>query len=392
MKRSRDVIIIGGGVIGSASAYFLASAPAFGGSVLVVERDPTYQTGSTARSVGGIRQQFSTPENILMSQFAEAFMSTVGDTLALGDEKADVPFTRNGYLILASADGAATLEANVAIQHEYGAGTRLMNTTELSGRFPWLNTDGLAMGSFGESREGWTDPYALLQAFRRKARALGVEYVDGDATGLERTGNRITGVTFASGERLCSDWVVNAAGVHAQTVAASCGVDIPVRPRKRMIFVIDCQDPPAACPLTFDPDGTYVRPEGRFFICGKSPDADNDPDCLDFDVDHDFFNDVIWPSLAHRIPAFEAVRVVNAWAGHYAYNTLDQNAIIGRHPEVDNLVFANGFSGHGLQQSPAVGRAVSEIITMGGFATIDLSRFGFERVLTQTPLAEHNVF
>lgn len=392
MDSSWDVIIVGGGVIGSASAYFLASDPGFDGRVLVIERDPSYQRGSTARSAGGIRQQFSTPENILMSQFALDFIETIGETLAVDDEQAEIPFTRNGYLILASDSGRPTLEANVAVQHANGAATQLLEREELEEKFPWLNTEGVVLGSFGSTNEGWTDPYALLQAFRKKARSLGVSYLEGDVTDVIRSGSRVTGVRLASGEMYSCGWLVNAAGPHASVIAEAAGIHIPVRPRKRFIYVFDCQNPPQGCPLTFDPTGTYFRPEGKYFICGKSPESSDDHDCLDLDVDYSFFDDVVWPDIANRVPAFEAIKVINAWAGHYAYNTLDQNAIIGRHPDVSNLVFANGFSGHGLQQSPAVGRAVSEIITSGHFVSLDLSRFGFDRILRETPIAEQNVF
>ena len=391
MSRSWDVIIVGGGVIGSAVAYFLAVNPDFDGQVLVIERDPTYQNGSTARSAGGVRQQFSTPENILMSQFAVEFLADIGEVLSVDGENADIAFTQNGYLILASADGRATLEANVATQNGLGAKTRLLQIDELSTRFPWLNTDGLAMGSLGHINEGWIDPYALLQAFRKKARSLGVTYVNDDVVDVIRDGQNITGVRLASGDDLSCGWLVNAAGPYASVIAEAAGITIPVRPRKRFIYVFDCHDAPQGCPLTNDPMGIYFRPEGQFFICGKSPDQSDDPDCLDLDVDYNFFDEVIWPDLAHRIPAFEAIKVVNAWAGHYAYNTLDQNAIIGMHPDVTNLVFANGFSGHGLQQSPAVGRAVSELISTGGFVSLDLSRFGFDRIISETPIVEQNV-
>ncbi len=392
MDKSWDVIIVGGGVIGSACAYFLAASPDFQGRVLVVERDPTYQNGSTARSVGGIRQQFSTPENIWMSQFAAEFMGGVDRTLAVDDELADVPFTKKGYLILASDEGRATLEANVAIQHAHGASTLMLGPDELASRFSWLNTAGLSVGSFGSTDEGWTDPYALLQAFRKKARSLGVTYLNDDVVGVVRDGTRIVSVSTSSGDEHSCGWLVNAAGAQARFIADNAGIQIPVRSRKRFIFVIDCQNAPEGCPLTFDPTGTYFRPEGQYFICGKAPDPEDDPDCDDLEVDYDFFDEVVWPNLANRVPVFEAIKVVNAWAGHYAYNTLDQNAIIGCHPDVSNLIFANGFSGHGLQQSPAVGRAVSEIVTTGGYVSLDLTRFGFDRILSETPLAEQNVF
>ena len=389
-----DVIIVGGGVIGSASAYFLMANPDFKGRVLVVERDPTYQDCSTARSAGGIRQQFSTPENIQMSQFAVEFLSNLSETLSVDGEQPEVTMTENGYLVLASADGQATIEENVAIQHEYGAKTVLLQGDELAAQFPWLNTEDLAVGSFGPENEGWIDPYALLQAFRKKARSLGAVFVQDEVVDVIRDDDRVTGVRMESCGEISCNWLVNAAGPRAGTIAAAAGIHMPVRPRKRFIYVFDCHDgsqkPPPNMPLTFDPTGTYVRPEGKFFICGKAPAPSDDPDCLDLDVDHDYFDNAIWPDLAHRIPAFEAIKVVNSWAGHYAYNTLDQNAIIGAHPDVENMFFANGFSGHGLQQSPAVGRAISELIIQDRFVSLDLTRFGFDRIMTETPILEKN--
>jgi glycine/D-amino acid oxidase-like deaminating enzyme len=143
--------------------------------------------------------------------------------------------------------------------------------------------------------------------------------------------------------------------------------------------------------MVIDPSGAYFRPEGEGFICGIAPPPDQDPECLDFDVQHHLFEEVLWPILAARVPGFEALRLQRSWAGHYDMNLLDHNLILGGHPEVDNLLFANGFSGHGMQQSPAVGRALSELVTHGQFRSLDLQAFGWERVLRQRPLLEINV-
>ena len=391
MQKSYDVVIVGGAVVGSAVAYFLAGPLAFKGSVLVVERDPTYETAATPRSAGGIRQQFSTPENIRMSMFGAAFVGAIGEHLSVDDEVAEIPFVRNGYLFLASEAGLPVLRENHGLQIGLGADIAMLSATELAARFPWLNVEDLVAGTLGLGSEGWTDPYGLLQAFRRKARSLGVTYVKDEVVGLRRDGNRVVALRLAEGGEIACGVAVNAAGFHAHRIAAMAGLELPVRPRKRLVFVFDCREPIEKAPLLIDPTGVYFRPEGASYICGVSPPEDQDPDCLDFEVDYDLFEETIWPTLAHRVPAFEAIKLTRAWAGHYDYNTLDQNAILGLHPDVANLYTAAGFSGHGLQQSPAVGRAIAELIVHGGYRSIDLARFGWDRVLRNQPIFERNV-
>ncbi|NIR29476.1 MAG: FAD-binding oxidoreductase [Gammaproteobacteria bacterium] len=388
-----DVLIVGGGVIGSAIAYFLAACERFDGRVLVVERDASYRDCSTARSVGGIRQQFSTPENMQMSLFGAQFIKGAAEHLSVDGEAPTIDFVEAGYLTLASPSGRDALEANHAVQQAHGAEIALLSPEELSARFPWLRTDDLAGGTLGLSHEGWLDPYGLLQGFRRKARSLGVHYVQDEVSGMARAGRRIVAARLRSGRELGCGHLVNAAGPRARQVAALAGVDIPVSPRKRCVFAFDCREKLPRCPLTIDPAGLYFRPEGPSYICGISPRPSEDPDCEDFDleVEYGWFEERLWPMLAHRVPAFEALKMTNAWAGHYAYNTFDQNAILGPHPEVENLMLANGFSGHGLQQSPAVGRAISELIAFGEYRSLDLSRFGYARILQGRPVRELNV-
>jgi sarcosine oxidase len=389
--QSCDVVIIGGGVIGSAIAYFLAGRTDFKGSIAVIEKDPAYETGATPRSAGGVRQQFSTPENIRMSMFGAAFIKEAGEHLMVDGEVVELPFVEWGYLFLATGTGFETLRTNHTTQTSLGAKVALLMPSELKGRFPWLNVHDLAGGCYGLANEGWTDPYGLLQAFRRKARSLGVTYLADEVTGLERVGNRVASVNLRDGSRLACGAVVNAAGYHAHEIAGMIGIDLPVRPRKRIVYVFDCRDKPERAPLTIDPTGVWCRPEGANFIGGISPPEHEDPDATDFEVDYRLYEDVVWPTLAHRIPAFEAIKLVRAWVGHYDYNTLDQNAILGPHPEVRNFYFANGFSGHGLQQSPAVGRAIAELIAYGAYRSLDLHRFGYERVMNNLPILELNV-
>ncbi len=381
MEATRDIVIIGGGVIGSSIAYFLKASPGFTGSVTVLEKDPTYEFGSTARSWGGVRQQFSTPENILISKFTEEFLADITRYLGVDGDPVSVNFEERGYLFLAQEPHIPTLYANNAIQRGLGVNVALLDTDDLARGYPWLNVSDLAGGSLGLSGEGWLDAYSLNQAFRKKAISLGAEYRAVAAIGLERDGNSVTSVRLG----------VNAAGPDAATVAGWIGVDLPVRPRKRYAYSFSCREPISGCPLVIDPSGVHFRPEGRQFIAGCSPAAEDDPDCTDFEIDYGWFEEHIWPILAHRVPAFEAIRMERAWAGHYAYNLLDQNAVLGAHPEIGNFYFANGFSGHGLQQSPAVGRAIAELIIHGEFRSLDLSRLGFERLVTGNALKERNI-
>ena len=380
-------------MIGSSTAYFLTANPAFRGRLLVVEKDPTYGEAATARSAGGVRQQFSTPENIRMSQFGAAFVKNAAEYLSLPGEKAQLPFVEQGYLFLATSTGMPVLEQNHATQIGLGADIVMLDSAGLRRQFPWLNTDDLAGGAFGRRNEGWTDPYSLLQAFRRKAIAQGAVYLQDEVVGLQRDGERITSVQLAKAGPVAVGALVNSAGINAARVAGWAGFELPVRPRKRFVYVFDCRDSAEIQkgPLLIDPNGVYFRPEGASFICGVSPPENEDPDCTDLEVEYGLFEDIVWPTLAQRVPAFEAIKLIRAWAGHYDYNTLDQNLIIGRGPGLANFYMANGLSGHGLQQSPAIGRALSELILQGGFQTIDLTRFGYERVAKNQPLAELNV-
>jgi FAD-dependent oxidoreductase domain-containing protein 1 len=174
------------------------------------------------------------------------------------------------------------------------------------------------------------------------------------------------------------------------------GFSVPVTPKRRCIFVFKSgTETLPNFPMLVDTSGVYVRPDGPpgHYLTGISPSAENDPDVdeNDFEVDHALFNDIIWPALAERVPQFEAIKVSSSWAGHYAFNSIDHNIILGRHPTVKNYLMANGCSGHGLMHSPAVGRALSELIEHSKFVTIDLSRFSFERLKLGRFVLEKNV-
>jgi len=389
------IVIVGGGAVGSAVAYFLMADPAHDAPVIVIERDPTYARASSALSASSIRQQFSTPINIALSSFGIAFLRDVGELLMIEGERPDVGLREPGYLFLASRAGLPALESNHRVQRAHGADVALLDPDVLRRRFPWLATDGIAGGSIGLSGEGWFDGYALLQALKRKARALGAEYCKATAIALERAGDRIDTVSLDDGSRLACRAVVNAAGPWAERVAALAGIALPVRARRRSVFGFACHDELPGCPLVIDPSGVWFRPEGARFIGGVAPsadqDPDEDPDAGSLEPEHRLFDDIVWPALAARVPAFETIKPLRAWAGYYEHNTLDQNGIVGRHPTVRNFIFANGFSGHGIQQAPAVGRAVAELILHGAYRSLDLTPLGFERILAGAPLRELNI-
>ena len=227
---------------------------------------------------------------------------------------------------------------------------------------------------------------------RGGARHNGVEFIDNQVVGLGRNGQRMTSVTLKTGETVGCGMVVNAAGPRASVLAEMAGLSIPVEPRRRHTFVFSSQTPiPGRMPNVIDTSGTAVRPEHEWFLASNTPTPDGSCDTENFETKHDEFDEYMWPALYNRIPQFDALKVRKFWTGHYAYNTVDQNAIVGFHTEVRNFMFANGFSGHGLQQSPAVGRGVSELIVHGQYRTLDLSPLGYERIERNEPFVEKAV-
>ncbi|KAL0994617.1 hypothetical protein UPYG_G00124930 [Umbra pygmaea] len=421
-----DIVIVGGGVIGWSIAYWLKQKERIreGVRVLVVERDPTYAQASTVLSAGGIRQQFSLPENIYLSLASADFLRNINEHLSvLNEEPVDLQFNHSGYLLLANENVAHIMEENHKTQRYAGAKVALLSPTQLKEKFPWINTDGVVLASHGLENEGWFDPWTLLNAFRRKAISMGVYQCFGEVTGFRYTTNPMTNTDGDKVEFQRIKYVnvqmpnsleyqpvecaivVNAAGANSGKVAEMVGiglgpkdsmasVSLPVEPRKRFIYVVHCPDGPGLdTPFIIDYSGMYIRREGLGgnYITGMSPEEGEEPDTNNLEVDQEFFQDKIWPHLAKRVPAFECLKVKSAWAGFYDYNTFDQNAIVGIHPLVNNMFLATGFSGHGLQHSPAVGRAIAELILDGGFRTLDLSALGFQRIIKQEPVLERNI-
>ncbi|WP_137930319.1 NAD(P)/FAD-dependent oxidoreductase [Mesorhizobium comanense] len=384
-----DIVIIGGAIVGSSIAYYLREE-GFSGSIALVERDPQFAHAATTLSMASIRQQFSIPQNIRLSQFTLKLFRRLKEEFGA---EADIGFREGGYLILAGEAGLPILKANHEAQIAEGADILLEDAGQLTRRFPWLSDEGIVAGAYGRSGEGWFDAHAMLTLFRKALRDKTIDFITASVTGIARDGNRVTGVSLDNGQTLEAGTVVNAAGPNAGKVAAFAGLSLPVEPRKRNVFVFEAREKYADMPLLVDPSGLYVRPEGSVYLTGgaEPEEGDGPADPRDFEVDWSLFEEVVWPTLATRIPAFEAIKATRAWAGHYDYNTLDQNAIIGPHPEVGNFLFANGFSGHGLQQAPAVGKALAELIVQGGYRTIDCSAFGYERVAEGRAFRELNV-
>jgi glycine/D-amino acid oxidase-like deaminating enzyme len=391
--RSYDLVIIGGAMIGSAAAWWTARNPDFKGTILVVERDPTYQWASTTHTNSCIRQQFGSEINVKVSQFGVDFIHNFKDYMD-DPEAPAILLHAFGYLYMADTQGFAdVLIDNAKMQNRLGAATRIMAPDQMAAAWPFYNLDGIILGSHNPVDEGYFDGGTIFDWFRKKARHLGAEYITNEVTGITRQGARVTAVTLASGEVVAAGAIINASGPRGNATAKMAGLDIPVEPRRRFTFVFDAADPlPKDLPLTIDPSGVHVRTDGRYYMTGCPPD-DGDPAVAfdDFRMDHEIWENKVWPAIATRVPAFERVKLINSWVGHYAYNTLDQNAIVGPHPEVENFLFANGFSGHGLQQAPAMGRGLSELVTYGRYTTLDLTPLGVDRILRNEPMLERAV-
>lgn len=392
MSETFDVVIAGGAVMGSSLAFHLAADPDFSGRILVVEQDMTYQRAASALSVGSIRQQFSTRANILVSLYGIRFLRAAREILEVEGEQPDIHVEEGGCLYLASAAEAERLRSHHALQSATGADIALMSGDEAGQLFPFLNTSDIALGAWGRSGEGWFDGYMLMQAFRRKARHLGVEYRQARVLAFGKSAHRVEKVMLDTGEVIDCGWFVNMAGASgARAIAGKLGFDLPVEARKRNVFTFEAREHYDLMPMMVDASGVYIRPEGKGYICGCTPPGDTGDRPDDFEVDHAQFEEIVWPALAHRVPAFEELRPGRAWAGHYDLNVFDQNAIVGQLPGHDNALIAAGFSGHGMQQSPAVGLGLAELITHGRYRTLDLSEFSPARIAENRPIVERCV-
>jgi glycine/D-amino acid oxidase-like deaminating enzyme len=385
-----DVVIVGGAIYGASVSWFLKHS-AFPGRILVIERDPTYEFASTSHTNSCIRQQFGAELNVRISQFGVAYLKRF--QAEMGDDRVPgIALQDFGYLYLAgNAEAAENLRAAQRVQAGCGAGTRHLSVDEIAGQFPFLALDDIVAGNHNPVDEGYFDGATMFDWWRRMGRERGIEYLVGEVVGMDRSrdGARIEALRLADGTRIACGLVVNASGPRAALTAAMAGIDLPVEPRKRFTWIFEAETPPEGrMPLIIDPSGVHMRADGAYFMTGCPPDADGAVAPDDFTPDHALWEEKVWPALAARVPAFEAIRQVNSWVGHYAYNTLDQNAVVGPHPEVGNFIFANGFSGHGLQQSPAIGRGVAEWIGYGEYRSLDLTPLGYGRIAADRPFTE----
>lgn len=388
-----DIVIIGGAIMGSAAAFWLSRMADQNLRILVVEPDPGYGRSSTALSVASIRQQFTTAVNVEISRFGIEFIRNIESYLGQGGNLASLGFRENGYLFLCGdKTSEAAMRAACAIQNQLGAKTELLPPNALGKRFSWLHTKDIRLASFGPQDEGWFDNMSLLGGLKKAAIAQGVQYTRDRVVAMSGAQGQVETITLAGAGKIHCGSVINAAGTAAAKIIAYLGEKLPVEPRKRTVFMIDAPNArhPEA-PLLVCHTGFYLRPEHQHWLCATVPENDKTADPDDFEPDLHEFEDIIWPKLYARAPEFDAVKVVSAWAGHYAFNTLDQNAIVGAHPNWSNLYLMNGFSGHGLQQAPAIGRGIAELILTGRYQTINLQDLSVERILSETPFAEQAI-
>lgn len=392
VQASYDVVIAGGGIYGAAVSWWLTRIPEFQGRIAVIERDPSYASAATSHTNSCIRQQFTTPVNIAISQFGADFIYNFRD-FAGDPEAPTIRLQSFGYLYLAAdPDFAASLRAAQQIQARHGAGTLHLNRSEIAARYPFFHLDDIVAGNHNRRDEGYFDGAGIFDWFRRAGRKSGITYIEDEVVGLDVATGRVTAVTLKSGAKLACGIVVNAAGTRAPALARMAGLDLPIEPRKRYSYVFEAERPlDRDLPLTIDPSGVHMRSEGPYYLAGGPPD--NDPAVApdDFTADHSLWEEKFWPAIAHRIPQFEAIRVKTMWVGHYDYNTRDQNALLGPHPDLPNFLFCNGFSGHGLQQAPAIGRGLAELIAFGEYRSLDLSPLSVTRLAHGTAFAEQAV-
>jgi glycine/D-amino acid oxidase-like deaminating enzyme len=381
-----DVIVVGGAAMGSATAYYLSQLdPSL--DVVVVERDATYAKASTLLSDGNVRIQFNLEENIRISQYAFEVLDSFADDMAVDGYRPEVGARHQGNLFLADADSHPAALDGLKEQQRLGCDVEWLNRSDIVARWPVIEGRHYTGGTFGRV-DGAVDPSAVLQGYRRKAGSLGAAFRQAQVRRLLVSDGRARGVELDDGEQLTAPVVVVCAGAWSPGLLSPIGVDIPVEPVMRSVFVVATSlNPSDSLPSVFLPSGLYVLPEsdGTFLIAWSQ---DDDPVGFEFSVRRSEFYDRIWPELVEQFPAFDQLEVVRSWAGLYAVNHLDGNAIIGEWPTISGLLLCTGFSGHGFQQCHAVGRYLAETILSRDHA-LDLGRFGTERIVRGEPLFEH---
>ncbi len=374
--------------MGASTAYFAKLLdPSL--DVTVIERDPTYELASTPRASGGIRRLFSLPENIELSNFSIPFFDRFAETMAVDGEPADISLKKNGYLFIVPPEDLGILEENYRTELDHGCHVIWLEPDALKDRFPSMYVDDLGAAVLSPD-DGWLDPHAALSGIRRKAIDLGARFVADEVVGMTRSPHAVRSAELASGRSLTATHFVNAAGAWAKDLCEMLGFAVPIEPLRRYEHYFESQEPIEPLPYLKDPQRLAFRPEGAGYS-GGVPTLD-EPRGYHFGVDRAYFEDTVWPMLAHRFPQFERTRCLATLPGLYDQNDFDGNAFIGPGADgLENFHLLAGFSGHGLMHAPGCGRAVAELITAGAYQTIDLTRFGWQRLLDGTPLREQGI-
>jgi FAD-dependent oxidoreductase domain-containing protein 1 len=388
-KKAYDIVIIGGGVIGSSIAFNLVN-DGIDASVLVIEKDPTYEFASTTLCAGGVREQFSRPENIKIAQYSLNVYENFDEIMQVDGDKAHAEFNQRGYLILADETNWTMIKRNYESQKMLGVRVSLLSGDDIKGMVPHMNTEDVVGASFG-ARDGTLDPYGVLQGYIKKAKKLGAEYLYEEVKNIEIKNDKVETITTDKGSTISCNIIVNAAGPHAPVVGKMAGIDLPIDPTRRMVYLFDPKEKfYYELPFVFNTDRElWFRHEtGKMILAGKNiPEAPG----FNFNWDREFFMEHVWPAMAKRMSVLETGKLIRGWAGLYALNRIDQNAIIGQLGDVQGFYGAVGFSGHGLMQSPAVGKCMSELLQFGEYQSVDLSCFAFGRFKTGKLVLEDEI-
>lgn len=381
MSAFPQVVIIGAGLVGLSTAYCLARKGFK--DVVVLEREATHAQGSSGRSAGGVRLEFSNPSSVRFSQFGLDVFQRFQDEFGIS-----AGFKPCGYLFVTSRP--ATIEAlrgPLAMQHRLGVPSELLAADEVRRRFSYIDLPDLAGALYGP-QDGVGDPAAVAYGYIRRARELGVTVRFGETvTGIETEDGRVTAVTTPH-SRIETRVIVNAAGPQARAVAHMAGVDLPVLPYRRSVYVTGAFDAlPTAMPMTLDLDTTsYLRREGRSILLGMS-DPD-EPSSENVETDRDALEKIV-STVLPWVPALETAAIMRGWAGLYEVSP-DDTAIIGPVDGLEGFYCANGFSGHGFMHAPATGRVMAELIA-GEDPFVDLGPFRLSRFQDRSATREQLV-
>ena len=382
-----DVILVGGGVMGCAIATHLLKAES-SLRVLLIEKDSTYAKSSTALCDGNIRIQFNLKENIAMSKYGMEVVSNFAEEMATEGHQPAIGFRQQGNLYTVDGAGKTAALQGLALQQSMNCDVQWLEPCEIQAHHPFFESSEVVGATFGR-KDGTMSPLDVLQGYRHKAIALGAVALEATVQSLLEEKKQMTGVRLASGEIFHAPCVVNTAGAWAALLTHTVGIDLPVRPVKRQTYSLktDLQWN-TILPMLLLPNGQFLfhHGAGRFTTGGALP---QDPSTYeDFSWSRQRFEECLWPGLVQYLPNFDRLKVVSGWAGLYEVNTFDGNAILGEWPELQGLYLANGFSGHGFQQSHAVGRHLAELI-LKKTPSLDLASFSPQRLLDNQPIFEN---